>query len=33
MSDETMAVKVIENVNFRLEFLFWKNWFADVPLR
>ena len=33
MSGETMALRVIEKINFRLKFLYRKNRFLDVPLR
>ena len=33
MSDETMALRVIEKINSRLKFLYRKNRFLDVPLR
>ena len=32
MSGETMALRVIEKINSRLKFLYWKNRFLDVPL-
>ena len=30
---ETMVFGVIEKINSRLKFLYWKSWFLDVPLR
>ena len=33
MSGETTALRVIERINFRLKFLYRKNWFLDVHLR
>ena len=32
VSDETMALRVIEKINSRLRFLYQKNQFLEVPL-